>query len=621
MIFTGMNASRHIYKLLFFIRRLTTLSACILFLNISLSAQFSEETTIEPDDKNYSEELCVQTDRDIYIAGEEVFFKIYKFNANSHTPGYVSKVVYVDMYDFYNNPVVQLKIAVNGFSGSGEFRLPDTLRTGNYIIRSFTNWMQNFPRELFSYKAISVINPFENVNRISLPAADRETSGKVDHPNPESLFNVKDSGKEFKIKLTSDYFTIREKVRIEIITFDSVGNPAEADIMVSVVKSFASDEDNSLRSTGNIQLPVQTPTNLENLPFLTFAADTFPGFLPELEGHLISGTIRSKITGDPLIKENVTLSFIGKNARCVFTRTDDDGRFNFVTKEYGLEEIVIQPLSADLRDYYVELSDPFPGIDRNIFPAPLYLDTGRLEEINEAIIGMQVRNIYDPFLQTRPLKSDITEKPDFFGDPDLSINLSDYIELTSLREVIKEIIPGVSLNTRNERTFFRMINKYPGRSFENDPLVLLDGVPVYDTDRLLAIKSSEIEKIEILNTRYFISDIIIDGIINIVSGKGDLSVLESDKSVFRQEFHGLQNVYGPYSPDYSTDSLRNSRIPDFRNTLYWNPDLRTDRNGTAHVEFYTSDESGEYKVIAEGFTSDGTAGRSVARLIVRTDQK
>ncbi len=59
------------------------------------------------------------------------------------------------------------------------------------------------------------------------------------------------------------------------------------------------------------------------------------------------------------------------------------------------------------------------------------------------------------------------------------------------------------------------------------------------------------------------------------------------------------------SPDYSGISQKESRIPDFRNTLYWNPDVRTDAKGRAAVEFYTSDEPGDYKILVEGYSSDG----------------
>jgi hypothetical protein len=50
------------------------------------------------------------------------------------------------------NPFAQLKVNVDGYSGSISFRIPDTLRTGNYLICPYTNWMRNFPEafRLFS---------------------------------------------------------------------------------------------------------------------------------------------------------------------------------------------------------------------------------------------------------------------------------------------------------------------------------------------------------------------------------------------------------------------------------------------------------------------------------------
>ncbi|MDZ7633268.1 MAG: hypothetical protein U5L72_02020 [Bacteroidales bacterium] len=160
------------------------------------------------------------------------------------------------------------------------------------------------------------------------------------------------------------------------------------------------------------------------------------------------------------------------------------------------------------------------------------------------------------------------------------------------------------------------VNRHPGVSFSSPPLVIVDGVPVYDLEKILDIRSSEIERIEVLNTRYFIGDVILDGIINVVSRKGDLSLLEFDRSVFRQEYDMLLDSYEVTAPDYSTDILKMSRLPDLRNTLYWNPAVMTDSEGNAEIEFWTSDETGEYMVIVEGFTRDGRSGRNVTSFTV-----
>jgi len=282
-----------------------------------------------------------------------------------------------------------------------------------------------------------------------------------------------------------------------------------------------------------------------------------------------------------------------------------------------VKEIVIQPLSPETDGYYIDLKDPFLPEPAGFEAGPLYIDTTYLEEINKAIVSMQVKNIYDPFLHPGIYGSKINGGPDFYGEPDNTILLSEFIELTTVREVLKEIVPGVSAVNRNERSSLRLINKYPDASFTTPPLVIVDGIPIYDINKVLEIRSSEIERIEVLNTRYFVYDIIIEGIINIISKKGDLSILDFDRSVFRQEFNGLHDGHKFNFPNYSIDALKKSRLPDFRNTLYWNPDVRTDKNGDASVEFYTSDEAGEYTVIVEGFTSDGKSGRSVTSFTVK----
>ena len=92
--------------------------------------------------------------------------------------------------------------------------------------------------------------------------------------------------------------------------------------------------------------------------------------------------------------------------------------------------------------------------------------------------------------------------------------MSDYIELTSIREVVKEIIPNVYTLKQNGKYDFKLINKFRGQPFENKPLVLVDGVPVYDFEKVLNISSKDIEKADVINTRYFFSENVFDGIVS-----------------------------------------------------------------------------------------------------------
>lgn len=49
---------------------------------------------------------------------------------------------------------------------------------------------------------------------------------------------------------------------------------------------------------------------------------------------------------------------------------------------------------------------------------------------------------------------------------------------------------------------------------------------------------------------------------------------------------------------------------DFRETIYWNPTIQTDKNGKARVEFYNSDANTTFRAIAEGISKNGLLGRA-----------
>ncbi|MEL7252497.1 MAG: alpha-2-macroglobulin family protein, partial [Bacteroidota bacterium] len=53
-------------------------------------------------------------------------------------------------------------------------------------------------------------------------------------------------------------------------------------------------------------------------------------------------------------------------------------------------------------------------------------------------------------------------------------------------------------------------------------------------------------------------------------------------------------------PDYSQQHFREEEKVDKRKTIFWSPDIITDRNGKASVSFYTTDEMTTFRAILEG---------------------
>lgn len=65
-----------------------------------------------------------------------------------------------------------------------------------------------------------------------------------------------------------------------------------------------------------------------------------------------------------------------------------------------------------------------------------------------------------------------------------------------------------------------------------------------------------------------------------------------------------------YAPLYQ--SLLTPERNDFRDALYWNPTVQTDKAGKASLEFYNSDATTTFRAIAEGIGWNGLAGRAEA---------
>lgn len=61
-----------------------------------------------------------------------------------------------------------------------------------------------------------------------------------------------------------------------------------------------------------------------------------------------------------------------------------------------------------------------------------------------------------------------------------------------------------------------------------------------------------------------------------------------------------------YSPQY--DRYRAPNEKDYRRTLYWNPDVQTDRSGQAIILFYNNNTTGNFHISAETVTQNGIIG-------------
>jgi hypothetical protein len=131
----------------------------------------------------------------------------------------------------------------------------------------------------------------------------------------------------------------------------------------------------------------------------------------------------------------------------------------------------------------------------------------------------------------------------------------------------------------------------------------------------MAYNPLKIKKAEVMARRYYLNSFIADGILSYNTYKGDLDGFQFDPSTVELSYDGLQLQREFYSPQYLSQEQKQSRLPDYRNVLYWAPQITT--NSTTQLSFYTSDIKGKYVVVVQGINENGTAGYSATQFEVK----
>ncbi|MFK7808777.1 MAG: hypothetical protein AB8F74_13320 [Saprospiraceae bacterium] len=138
--------------------------------------------------------------------------------------------------------------------------------------------------------------------------------------------------------------------------------------------------------------------------------------------------------------------------------------------------------------------------------------------------------------------------------------------------------------------------------YYDEPMILLDNIPVFDIPELLKIDPSKIEAIEIYNTDYFLGDYTISGIISIISKTDNFANYKwGKKSVFTKF-----KTFKPTSSFEQSMQGKEGHTPDFRPIPYWNPSLSlTQQKSSDTISVLTPDQPGIYEIVIQGFTDTG----------------
>ena len=539
---------------------------------LSLAALFSAAAQ-----DHLSERVYLSTDRDVYVAGDEVFLSAFCLDmATGRLSGY-SSVAYVEIIS-PEGPVQTAKIALSEGRGGGCIRLENTIPTGQYEMVAYT--AQCFNEDGYDFeegaRTLSIINPFTDArSSAGVEILSDEEYAERESPSRPSYGSLKlDHNGPLTITNTSD-----KPVTLSVSVFNDDGLVAPA----------ASDPASFLAGATR-------GTSFTKRRVIDF------------EGEVI----RTRTSGPEdvlahLAGSSAYLSVPGRPSDFYFTRIDSDGEATFFTRNiFGDTEMVLD-IGTALSPCHLELISPFAEVKASGLSA-LPLSPGLAERITARSVSMQVRQAAhaDSLYERPPLPKDY-----LFAADSIEYILDDYTRFPAMEELFIEFIARVRVSRAdNVRKLVVSLNDTfrPAQATQLSSLALLDGVPVTDQNAILDYDPLLVERIVVYPHTVYLGGWPFAGVVSFVTYKHDLPSFTFGENARIVEYQGVSSPVTVRLPDTEIG------IPDLRQTLLWIPVLELAPGESRVLEFAAPSYEGRFELVAEGFDSEGKP-QSVSALL------
>ncbi|MCX6334636.1 MAG: hypothetical protein NT092_10080 [Bacteroidia bacterium] len=300
------------------------------------------------------------------------------------------------------------------------------------------------------------------------------------------------------------------------------------------------------------------------------------------------------------------MSYPGKTPFFQYAATDNDGNFNFVLPaddEY--RDLIVQPDNIGA-GYKVILGSAF---SEQIPLTKLIIDTTAFipPHILKWRLNSNISTIYELSNTGDVVKADSSHTvfKRFYGRPDFVLKMDDYVRLPLMEEIFFELVPRVRMKKLGSTYEITFLDPAGNKLYNDPPVLMVDGVIVKNASIIGDMNPDLVEQIDIVWGVYMVDEYMFHGIVNVITRTGDLSAVDLPANALRLSYRISEPVETFLSPDYSSDEKRQNRIPDFRNTLYWNPAITPDADGKIKIDFWSSDYATDYVINVQGISPGG----------------
>lgn len=323
----------------------------------------------------------------------------------------------------------------------------------------------------------------------------------------------------------------------------SVYTRHEADVtqrLVAVVNPLRRSEDDDIEwiqdEQGETRTEYRSPFHL---PRSSKKSD-----VRETEGHIVKARVKNVYGGHTFRGSQIcpSMSIVGKQIHYFEGRMENDSTAVFYTYGiHGKQPLVLSAASFTGVSLPIEMISPFATLLPKELPHLVFhykrsevearsLDMQRHQmAIKPAKHELQLGEYEDAAAEDAvPLDYDNT----VFGEkPDLTYNLDEYRQFLTVREVLIEYVNCVSKRKTDDVTKLYVRSGKHHFNHSWPAMVLIDGMPVIDIERLLNYDARRIHYINIYGSQYTFGNGIYNGILSFVTRSGRLTNYPTEPNV------------------------------------------------------------------------------------------
>jgi hypothetical protein len=524
----------------------------VLIAFLASSVGFSQNSILKKEIINFS------IPKNIYFGGERIWIQAGVSTESGSSP---SQIIYAELLNRYNESVALTKMPSTDGESFNYLRIPANLPSDHYLLRVFTRVSPYLDLELgLTQQFVTIFNP-------SIPPA-------VVANRKEYLIQEENTD---KISLNSKNLKGGEFLELNLNTITGI-----KEIQISAMNPFL--EKQGQLSSKELYQSIESRT-----------------LVPELFGHIVEAKLDQE---SPDTTQLYYLSVHGTKSALFTDRPDTFGSMYFDTG--GMKNWRFMVAQANNNLSLVDLSI--------VSPAP---KTKFKSEFNFPVLEISPAD--EPYL-TALLKAGQVEGyfvQEFDSSPfpvvtgfveDVTYRLDDYTRFESVETVIKEYVPETSVRTVQKRKEFRVLDKVRGSIFDSNPLMLVDAMPVFDSDLLAAFDPKGLEKLEVLTRNFYLNEEVFPGVISFSSYKNDFGGFPIPTNGIYLDYQGILPKVLEKNELFATPT--DLKMKDWRTVIYWSA-TENGENSIENLRLKLPVNSGLYQVKVTFVDQSGTVQQAL----------